>query len=275
MAHASPDPLRTPSAPGFFRAAWSVPRAVLWLTNRPFTWPSAAVPAVILSALILLLLYAALAWLRPLMADHLSFSETWYSGLWSAVISSLGALFAAVIGVFFAFLLAPVLSAPALEHLVSLREAETSAPPRAKQSFISETLCALRATLLATLLTAPFLVLLSLIELLFPPAAVVTVPLKLFVTALLSAYTLFDYPLTLRGVGARRRLAFMRRALPAVLGLGAACSLLFLVPCAGVLLLPVGVVAATGLLWEILAADPEGLALLQLPSGPAHGGPPQ
>ncbi len=88
------------------------------------------------------------------------------------------------------------------------------------------------------------------LELVAPPVAIVTTPLKLLLGALGLAFGLFDYPLTLRGVGARERLRFTRRNLPLVLGFGSAFTLVAMVPCAFVVLLPVGVVAATRLFWE-------------------------
>jgi uncharacterized protein involved in cysteine biosynthesis len=90
-----------------------------------------------------------------------------------------------------------------------------------------------------------------LLELFVPPLAVVITPLKLLLGALGVAWGLFDYPLTLRGIGARQRFAFMKRHFTVVLGFGSAFSLLFWLPCVGLLMLPVGVAAATRLYWEI------------------------
>ena len=76
-------------------------------------------------------------------------------------------------------------------------------------------------------------------------------PLKLLLGALGVAWGLFDYPLTLRGIGARQRLRFMSQHFAVVLGFGSAFSLVFWLPCFGLLMLPVGVAAATQLYWEI------------------------
>jgi uncharacterized protein involved in cysteine biosynthesis len=97
----------------------------------------------------------------------------------------------------------------------------------------------------------PVVLALSLLELLFPPLAIVVTPLKLLLGALGVAWGLFDYPLTLRGMRARERFAFMTKHLTVVLGFGVAFSGLFLVPCFGTLMLPAGVVAATQLYWTI------------------------
>ncbi|HYP86774.1 MAG TPA: hypothetical protein VEQ59_01435, partial [Polyangiaceae bacterium] len=81
-------------------------------------------------------------------------------------------------------------------------------------------------------------------------------PLKLLIGALGVAWGLFDYPLTLRGVGALQRLAFVRRHFSAVLGFGVAFSLVFWLPCFGILMLPVGAAAATRLYWQIERSGP-------------------
>ena len=66
---------------------------------------------------------------------------------------------------------------------------------------------------------------------------------------------LFDYPLTLRGIGSRERFRFMSRHFSVVLGFGCAFSLVFWLPCLGILMLPVGAAAATQLYWEIERAQ--------------------
>ena len=95
------------------------------------------------------------------------------------------------------------------------------------------------------------------LELLVPLAVVVTLPIQLLSAALFSAYSMLDYPLTLRGVRIRKRFAFLLSEAAPVLGFGAACAVLFAIPLGGVVLLPVGVVAATRLLWGELLASPE------------------
>jgi hypothetical protein len=57
-------------------------------------------------------------------------------------------------------------------------------------------------------------------------------------------------------VGARERWALVKRELPLVLGFGTAFALLFWLRCCGIVMLPVGVAAATRLLWEIQGATP-------------------
>jgi uncharacterized protein involved in cysteine biosynthesis len=59
----------------------------------------------------------------------------------------------------------------------------------------------------------------------------------------------------LRGIGARQRFQLMKRHLGLVLGFGTAFALVFWLPCCSVVMLPVGVVAATQLLWQIERAS--------------------
>jgi CysZ protein len=75
----------------------------------------------------------------------------------------------------------------------------------------------------------------------------VTVPLKLALCALLVAWDLCDYPLSLRGVTLRARVAFARRHALALVGFGACLAVVSLVPFAILLVLPAGVAGAAKL----------------------------
>jgi CysZ protein len=169
----------------------------------------------------------------------------------STLLSWLAALLAAAAGWIVAALVAPVLSAPALERIVTLVEAQIGAPPRASIGFFLELLCGLRATLLGIALIAPLELVTWLVALFFPPAATVITPIQFLLGAVAVAWSLFDYPLTLRGVSAGDRLGLMRRHARAVLGFGCAFALAFWLPCTGLVLLPIGVAAATQLLWQL------------------------
>jgi CysZ protein len=97
----------------------------------------------------------------------------------------------------------------------------------------------------------PLLAVLALVSFLFPPAAVVTFPLKLVVLALLFAWDLCDYPLSLRGMPVAARVALVSRHLGAMLGFGFGLALLSLIPCAPLLALPAGVAGAARLMRRI------------------------
>lgn len=87
-------------------------------------------------------------------------------------------------------------------------------------------------------------------ELLFPPAAVVTVPLKFLVGGWLTAWNLLDYPLGLRGLGVRDSLRWQARHFWAVTLFGTTWWSLALVPGVLLVLLPMGVAGATRLVVE-------------------------
>ena len=173
------------------------------------------------------------------------------------VVSFVGTALVATLGALLALSLAPTLAAPALERLVTLTEEEIGAPPRAPLGFVREIVLGLRASFIGFCLFAPVLAILFLSELIFPVSVVATVPIRFAVAALWLAYTMFDYPQSLRGVPIRARLRLLRRALAPTIGYGVTCSLLFWTACAIPLLLPVGVIAATQLFWRVAQADPE------------------
>jgi uncharacterized protein involved in cysteine biosynthesis len=105
---------------------------------------------------------------------------------------------------------------------------------------------------------------------LVPGAIVVTLPAGLLLTSLLVAWGLFDYPLTLRGFGFRARLDLLAQNFGAVLGFGAAFALVFWLPCVGVMLLPVGAIAATRLVCGILGLETASSGVPQRGAGPAR-----
>lgn len=258
--------------PGF-RAGFG---AVFWgpgfLLRTPRSWPYAWVPALILVALSLALGWAAVAGVHAWVDGWLGDATSWYGRAAHSALSWTGSVLAAVLGFLVALALTPPLSGPALERMVSQVEQEIGAPARAPIGFLSEMWCALRAQAFAAIFAVPLLAVLWVVELAFAPAIFVTVPLKFLVTAVSLAWNLFDYPLTLRGVRMRDRLRLVAAYKAAALGFGLAFALLFWIPCFGVLLLPVGVVAASRLVWQMLEADPG--VLPQIPRR-LSSGPPQ
>jgi uncharacterized protein involved in cysteine biosynthesis len=188
------------------------------------------------------------AWLRYLYFD-------WLKDHAPQLASALGMLATAVIGWRLAMPLASTLGAPALERLVGFAEVELGAPPREPLGFFAELWCGARSMLLGLALTLPLEIGLWILELVVPPLAPITTPLKFTLGALGVAWGLFDYPLTLRGMRARDRFGFMMKHLSVVLGFGVAFAALNLLPCCGVLMLPVGAIAATRLYWQLQRAQ--------------------
>ena len=115
-----------------------------------------------------------------------------------------------------------------------------------------------KAGLLASLKIAAFTLIvggivlcgLFFVDLMFPPATIVTVPLKFVFCGWLFAWDLLDYPLGLRGLGVRDRLHWVRRNLGAFTTFGIATTMAIIVPGTVLLLLPMGVAGATQLVIE-------------------------
>ena len=96
----------------------------------------------------------------------------------------------------------------------------------------------------------PLVLLLSLVTVVFPPAGVITVPLKFVVAGVTAAYDFLDYPFSVRGEGVRARMVFMKAEFWAVLGFGLTLAAILLIPFVGLFLLPFGVAGAARLVVE-------------------------
>jgi CysZ protein len=94
------------------------------------------------------------------------------------------------------------------------------------------------------------MVALFVIELVFPPLAVVTVPAKILIGGWLMAWNFLDYPLGLRGMGFRDGLRWVFQHFGAVTVFGLAWWALVLFPGAVLFLLPMGVAGATRMVVE-------------------------
>lgn len=205
----------------------------------------AVVPALVLLALSCAGIVFVFGRLTPAVLARLPEAT---SGIGSMALGLLRFLTSVVLGlvaVLVATWLTPPLSGPALERLILLRERELGVPERPPAPLLTEVLCGLRAQLVGLLVGGPLLVVLWVTTLVAPPLAILTVPLKLLTIALLVAWSLLDYPLSLRGIPLRSRLALLRGGAPVVVGFGASVALLFAVPFGAIVLLPAGVVGAT------------------------------
>jgi uncharacterized protein involved in cysteine biosynthesis len=239
---------------GFWRGFSAPFGALKSLLSMPKAWPYALVPMLVFLLLEATFVATSWYWLKPWVSEQIPGTGT-VSEL-GATAAGWGALIlSAAVGWLFAAFFAPTLSAPALERIVALVESEIGAPSRAELGLLGEFWCGLRSLFVGAAITLPVVLGLTLLELLVPPAAVVATPLKLLIGAFGIAWGLFDYPLTLRGIGARQRLAFMKAHAGPVMGFGAAFALVFWLPCCGLSMLPVGVIAATRLYWEIQRAQ--------------------
>ena len=222
------------------------------LADQPALWPFAAVPAVIFLLLEGTFVTLSVVVVAPWVATKLPAVASWYGEVAVGVVSYGLAVLLAIIGWFVATALAVPLSAPALERIVDQVEQKLGAPARVPIGWLRELACGFRSLFGALLLAGPLLIAVWVLEAFLPVLAPITIPAHVIVTSLLVAWGLFDYPLTLRGIGFRERLALVREHFACVLGFGLAFALLFWFPCCGILLLPVGAAAATRLTLEIL-----------------------
>jgi uncharacterized protein involved in cysteine biosynthesis len=224
------------------------------LARLPKSYPFALIPALVFSVLEVSFVALSLRVLSPWVHNALS-GRGALQNIGASAASWLSIAFGCVVGWFVAALLTPVLSAPALERIVALVEADLGAPPRRALGVLAELACGLRAAALGLALFVPPVIALTLLELALPPVSIVTTPLKLGLGALGVSWNLLDYPLTLRGIRARDRIAFVKANAATSLGFGLAFTLSFWLPCCGILLLPVGVAAATEL-FHTLTREP-------------------
>lgn len=254
--------------PGFLAGGKSLIDALRFLSKTPEAWPPATTPALLFLFLSALATFAAWTWVAPeaLALVHSRSADRWWASAAAWLVSTLAGLASSALGIWLSLVLTPSLSAPAMERLVQLQEAALHLPARAPIGFVAEFLCGLRAQAFAVAFATPLLAVLWLVDLVFPPALLVTLPLKFLVLAIAVAWNLFDYPLTLRGVHAGERLSFIAAHGRAALGFGLTFAGLFWIPCFGLLMLPVGVVAATRLIALLLERDPQALPGLPRPN---------
>lgn len=241
--------------PGFGAGVSAFARGFRLIQRDPELWPFALVPALVFSVLEAAFVTLALRVARPWVLARLPEATSTLGRFGADVAAALAVFAVAALGWFIAVALAPPLSAPALERIVKRVEQQQRSPARAPLGFFAEMVCGLKAMTGAFLAGLPLFALLSLAEMVFPVVAAVTVPLRFVLSSLLLAWGLFDYPLTLRGAGFRNRFALLREHLACFLGFGLTFALAFWLPCCGVILLPVGVAAATSLLPQLEATS--------------------
>ena len=229
----------------FGTGLFGVFRAFGQLGRMTKAWPYALVPTLVFVVLASVGVWASFGWLEPIVRSLLPAATSWYCRLGTSVLSYLAALLAALGAALLSLALTPTLSAPALERIVALVEEDLGVAPRPHIGWLAEVGCGFRALAAGAMFAVPTGALLWIVDILFPGAALVTTPLKIMVTVMLVAWNLVDYPLTLRGMRVRERLALVRVEWRSFLGFGIGFAAAFWIPCCGILLLPVGVVAAT------------------------------
>lgn len=158
------------------------------------------------------------------------------------------------LGVLLALALAQPLSGWALEALSRKQEQKLTGRCPPEPSFLRSLWIGMRCALFVVLVGGSITVTLLVVSLVFPPAAIVTVPLKFLVVSWLLAWDLVDYPLGLRGMGIRRRLRWVSRHFSPFILFGMLWAVVLLVPGIFFVVLPMGVAGATRL---VVAAERE------------------
>jgi CysZ protein len=195
------------------------------------------------TALVLIAAFGVLGVRGAMTVAHRALGDGLGAGFVGLLLACAAVVLAIVIGVS----LAQPLSGWALDGIVRAQERELGVAPVEKPPFLATLLGSLGSALLGLAVGVPLIALLTLAAWVFPPAALVTVPLKVVVAAVLLAWDLLDYPLALHGVGVVARLKWCAHHFGAVVGFGLAALLLFAVPGFGLLALPCGVAGAVRL----------------------------
>jgi CysZ protein len=171
------------------------------------------------------------------------------AGAWKQVegwlLTVLLAVLFIALGLLLALTLAQPLSGFALDAISHAQEKALTGHASPKPPILVSAWNAFKIALFSFLLGAPVLVLLTIVGLIFPPATVVTIPLKILVFGWMLAWDFVDYPLTMRDLGLKARLAWVARHFLAFTAFGVLWALLVIVPGLVLLLLPMGVAGAT------------------------------
>lgn len=224
---------------------------LFFVVRTPKIWPAALVP-ILVATVLFVTMAVGLAFAVPALVDALGWADP--QRHWATVGRFLLQVVFFAGGLLLAFFLSMALAQPlsgsALEVIVTRQEEAlgVARAPAANIGALASVGRSLRVTFTALAAGLPILAALTVVTLIVPPAAVVTIPLKFIVTGVLAAYDLLDYPFGLRGHDVAARVAFIRQNFGAVLGFGVAFAALLLVPGMALLMLPFGVAGATRLL---------------------------
>jgi uncharacterized protein involved in cysteine biosynthesis len=224
-----------------------------FILGTPRVWLHAAVPAVMMT--LLLVAFTCLGGWGAVEVGHEAFGVhrgTW-GGIGYWVLTVLLVIFFFLLAVLLSLVLAEPLSCFALERISQAQERTLTghvshSPPLLRTLWMS-----IRVVSFALILGGSALVILFAVNLFFPPAAIVTVPLKAVVVGWMLAWDFIDYPMTLRHQGLRARLKWVFRNFGAFTLYGLMWTFFVVVPGVVLVLLPMGVAGATRM---VLLDDP-------------------
>lgn len=227
-----------------------------FVMKTPGTWGYALVPVAMMLALLCGFGGTAVA-LAPKASDRIMGLEggfaTWTHG---AVTIGLGLVFLLLAGLL-AVALAQPLSGWALEAIARKQEMKLTGGCPPEPDFLRSLWIGVRCSLFIVVVGGLTTTVLFAISFLFPPAVVVTVPLKFLQVAWILAWDLTDYPQGLHGAGIRKRLGWALGNFGAFTAFGVVWSLVLLIPGVFLLVLPFGVAGATRLVVASEFADVE------------------
>jgi CysZ protein len=236
-----------PSAGGFGEGVAACLGGINFVITTPSVWLHALVPA--LMVLVLACGLSGLAIWGAGQAVAVAIGPT--SGLWSTAGTWALTLFLAVMAVLFALLLAVILAQPlsvfALEAIVRAQERSLGVDSASPPTWLQSMLLSLRVALFTLTVAVPIYSFLFILDIVFPPAMIATVPLRFLFSAWLLAWNFLDYPLGLRGLGLQARLRWMSQRPAAFTSFGLTWALVLVFPGMALLLLPMGVAGATRL----------------------------
>jgi CysZ protein len=221
-----------------------------FILTTPRVWLYALVPTVML--LLVLTVLGVLGIWGAVQLTHVVWGEassTWgqvASWLLAALLAGAALLLAALLALF----LAQPLSGFALEAIAHAQHEALTGQRLPRPSFFTSLLGTLKVVLVALAVGAPVLTVLTIVNVLFPPAAFLVVPLKVLVAGWMLAWDFLDYPMGIRQLGLRARLAWVGRHFRAFSAFGVAWALVIVVPGMVLLLLPMGVAGAARLVVE-------------------------
>jgi CysZ protein len=221
-----------------------------FVVGTPSVWGYALVPitvGVVLACGLSILGF----WGSAYVSNSLFASST---GFWGQVgswaLTLLLALPAVLVAILLSLCLAQPLSGFALEAMVSARERALTGWSGPRPGIVESTLRGTQVALFTLAVAVPVFAVLMLVTFMFPPAAIVTVPLKFFVYAWLLAWNFLDYPLGMHRLGLQARVRWVLQHFDAFCAFGLLWAVLGLVPGIVLLLLPMGVAGATQLVVE-------------------------
>jgi CysZ protein len=251
MAAAQTAMTPTVEKPGFGDGIRCLFGGIGFIIRKPTIWPVAAIPMFLVVVVTVLLGALSITFVPALVAKLIGPTQGTLAVIGVGAAKLLASVVAIVVCALLGFALAQPLSGPALEHIVRVHEKELGAPERPPTGMLLDMVRSLKSALVGYMFGLPAILLLLLLSVVLPFAAVVTVPLKLLVAAYIIAWDLCDYPLSIRGLPIRIRVGTILRHRTAVLGFSLGLALAGLVPCLLFFFLPGGVAGAAKLMWKV------------------------